>query len=72
MKKQQMIDIVNNLHSYETLSFVEIMDTGEPNIRLMSCSKDEILTILNTFFDDDLYGHVRDYNMTTIKSYIIT
>lgn len=71
MKKNDLIQVVNDMTVEQEISFIEQLDNGFKNTRLMSCSKEAVIVILNDFFDDDLYGHVRDFNYTTILDYTI-
>jgi hypothetical protein len=71
MTKLELIEVVNNIPSDKKMVFVEVLDTGENNKRTMNCSKEKILEILNSYFDDNLHGHVVDERMTTIVSYQI-
>jgi hypothetical protein len=71
MTKLDLIEAVNNIPSDKKMVFVERLDSGENNNRTMNCSKARIIEILNTYFDDNLHGHVVDERMTTIVSYLL-
>jgi hypothetical protein len=70
MTKLELIEKVNNIPISKKIIFFEKLDSGENNIRTMSCSKERILEILNKYFDDNLHGHIVDGIMTTVVSYL--
>lgn len=71
MKKSQLLNIIDGLAEEQKLMLVEILDTGENNMRLMGCSHQETYIIIDGYFDENLHGHVRDGVMTTIVSYLL-
>ncbi len=71
MTKQDLKQVINDKVTDENhITFVEKLDSGENNLREMLCSKEEVINIIDIYFDDNLHGHVRDNIQTTIVSYL--
>lgn len=70
MTKQELLDIIEEKVTDENLiSFIEILDDGRYNERLMRTYKEDVIRIVNDLFDENLHGHVGDGIMTTIIAY---
>ena len=72
MKKQELLDVIEeNITDEIFITFIERMDDGRENDRLMMTYKENVIDIITNLFDDDLHGHVRDNVMTTIVGWKI-
>lgn len=66
MTKQELISAIQVLNSNDIIVFVEVLDTGENNRRTMGCTHEHSIALIQSRFDDSLYGHFGDEIWTTI------
>lgn len=71
MKKAELLTIIDTMNDNQMMTLVEVLDSGEKNLRDMRCSNYELWCIIDSMFNDELHGHVVDKIETTIKTYII-
>jgi hypothetical protein len=75
MKKTEAINQINNRPASTGIVFTEVLDDGRKNERTIQGNIDNLITILQEQFDDDMHGHFGDEVFTTIKSvgyYLLT
>jgi hypothetical protein len=73
MTKQELTTFIQQLEEDENgrVSFTtkEILSDGRNNARTIYAPKQNIITLISNYFDDNLNGHFKDNIMTTILSY---
>ena len=75
MKKTEVINKINNRPTSTGIVFTEVLDDGRKNERTIQGNIDNLITILQEQFDEDMHGHFGDEVFTTIKSvgyYLLT
>ena len=73
--KETMIKDINALPEELGVRFVEELDDGRMNERIIQGPRENLIAILQEFFDDDLHGHFKDEVYTKIVgmgTYLIT
>jgi hypothetical protein len=66
MKKQDLIEHIKTNNLEDKLMFIEHLDDGRTNHRMIEATREHIIGVLEANFDDDLHGHFGDNVMTTI------
>jgi hypothetical protein len=66
MTKQELILELQSNHLDDIVMFIELLDDGRTNHRTMYTARENIINMLNEYFDDDLHGHFKDEVYTTI------
>lgn len=72
MTKDELLNYIHDLkeNSDNKIHFFlkEVLFTGEHNIRELYISKDRCVNLINSNFDNYMYGHFGDLIMTTVIS----
>lgn len=67
-KKEQLIQELQTEFLDHLVIFVEILDDGQELHREMMASREHIIQLIETYFDDNLHGHFKDEVYTTIQN----
>lgn len=73
--KEELIKQINELPEELGVRFVEQLDDGRLNERTIEGPRENLIAILQEYFDDDLHGHFKDEvytNIMAMGTYLIT
>ena len=73
--KEELIKQINGLPKELGVRFVEQLDDGRLNERTIEGPRENLIAILQEYFDDDLHGHFKDEvytNIMAMGTYLIT
>lgn len=74
-QKEQLIKAITELPQELGVKFVEELDDGRINERTIEGPRENLIAILQEYFDDDLHGHFKDEvytNIMAMGTYLIT
>lgn len=67
--RDRLLNDIRNMQDNTHLRTTEILDTGEQNNMTFVCSKEHLLDMINSCFNDNLQGAVPNGLPTTIVSW---